>query len=150
MAQIAQEVIFEVGIAIENEPNTALQNADLEAQNEDGTQVIHDNLPWIVKTHFDFQDMVLDLKTTEFWFQKLAYPILAFGLAVCSSIYSFKMHSIDMEHFGYDYLDNLGTDGTTFNPVHAFYLAKVNIYLFYAQTFVNVAMVIALYLKCRF
>ena len=64
-------MIHEVGAAIDNEPAPALQFAESEevqnAPEEEEHVLVIDNLPWLVKTYFDFQDMVADVSSTEFW-----------------------------------------------------------------------------------
>lgn len=63
-----------------------------------------DNLPWIVKTHFDFQDMMHDIFATEFWFQKLMYPLSTVGIVFCLMIILSMYHEIDLETSGQDFL----------------------------------------------
>lgn len=109
-----------------------------------------DNLPWIVKTHFDFQDMINDVAATEFWFQKLVYPIMTFGLAVCSVIFSIMVNAIDVEKHGGSFLDSLAIKDASLQPKQAFILVYTNIYLYYAQTVTDVLMVCIMFIACRF
>ena len=65
-----------------------------QGEDEDG-MVVMDNLPWAVKTHFDFEDMICDMMESEFWFLKMIYPIMTFGLAICSAIFSIMINAIN-------------------------------------------------------
>jgi NADH:ubiquinone oxidoreductase subunit B-like Fe-S oxidoreductase len=60
--------------------------------------------------------MVVDVRTTEFWFQKLIYPIMTFGLAVCSVIFSIMVNAIDMKRYGVAFLKNLAIEDSAHQP----------------------------------
>ena len=63
MQPAAQEVIFEPAdevLEVQAEAQVQAQEQGAEEENPQQSQatLVLDNLPWIVKTHFDFQDMI--------------------------------------------------------------------------------------------
>ena len=69
--------------------------------------LVVDNLPWIVKTHFDFQDMLKELLASEFCFHLMMYPFMTFGLIICTTIFTFMFRVINQDLYGRPYLDSL-------------------------------------------
>ena len=63
MQPAAQDVIFEpadevLEVQAEAQVQAQEQGAEEENQQQSQATLVLDNLPWIVKTHFDFQDMI--------------------------------------------------------------------------------------------
>lgn len=63
MQPAAQEVIFEPAdevLEVQADAQVQAQEQGAEEENPQQSQatLVLDNLPWIVKTHFDFQDMI--------------------------------------------------------------------------------------------
>lgn len=93
--------------------------------------------------------MINDIFSTEFWFQKMLYPLTTMGLLFCLVVTSSMLNEIDMELNGEEFLKNIKLVGTGNKPEFAMLHVNLNIIIYYCQIITNMLILILIFVHCQ-
>ena len=82
----------------------------------------------------------------EYVFLSFFYPIMETGIVNWAIIFTVQKHLIDHE-YNENFLKDLHIEGNIFQPEYALTFSNINLYLYYAQAVLNMAIIAALYQK---